>query len=215
MDVILLERIEKLGQMGEVVAVKPGYARNYLLPQRKALRATQENISAFETRRAQLEAENLERRSEAEGVSTAMDGVAVILIRQASDNQQLYGSVNTRDIAAAVAEAGYTISRNQVELERPIKTVGLHEVRVRLHPEVTVGVTVNVARSPEEADAQARGETIGVEEEEEDYWTSQRRMFDEDAEPADLAETGENEDGAAADDASIDDAGAESGEDET
>ncbi len=170
MEVILLERVEKLGQMGEVVTVKPGYARNYLLPKKKALRATKENMSHFETRRAQLEADNLERRGDAEAVSTAIDGLSVILTRQASDNYQLYGSVTTRDIAVAVGEAGFTITRNQVELERPIKTVGLHPVRVRLHPEVAVTVTVNVARTQEEAKAQARGETLGVDDDADETW---------------------------------------------
>lgn len=168
MDVILLERVEKLGQMGDVVSVRPGYARNYLLPRKIALRATEANRAGFETRRAQLEAENLERRGEAEKVAAALDGLAVILTRQAADNAQLYGSVNTRDIAAAVGEAGFTIARTQVALERPIKTVGLHEVRVRLHPEVAASVTVNVARTREEAEAQARGETPGAEEDEDD-----------------------------------------------
>lgn len=168
MDVILLQRVEKLGQMGDVVSVRPGYARNYLLPRKIALRATEANRAGFETRRAQLEAENLERRGEAEKVAAALDGLAVILTRQAADNAQLYGSVNTRDIAAVVGEAGFTIARTQVALERPIKTVGLHEVRVRLHPEVAAAVTVNVARTREEAEAQARGETVGADEDEDD-----------------------------------------------
>ena len=158
MDIILLQRVEKLGQMGEVVNVKPGYARNYLLPQKKALRATQENVAEFEQRRTQLEADNLDRRQEAEHVAGRLDGLSVVLTRQASDSDQLYGSVTTRDIADEVTEAGFTIDRRQVELDRPIKTVGLHRVRVRLHPEVAVEVTANVARSPEEAKAQARGE---------------------------------------------------------
>ncbi len=158
MDVILLQRVEKLGQMGEVVNVKPGYARNYLLPQKKALRATEENVAEFEQRRTQLEADNLDRRQEAEHVAGRLDGLSVVLTRQASDSDQLYGSVTTRDIADEVTEAGFTIDRRQVELDRPIKTVGLHRVRVRLHPEVAVEVTANVARSTEEAVAQARGE---------------------------------------------------------
>ncbi len=158
MDIILLQRVEKLGQMGEVVNVKPGYARNYLLPQKKALRATKENVAEFEQRRTQLEADNLDRRQEAERVAGRLDGLSVVLTRQASDSDQLYGSVTTRDIADEVTEAGFTIDRRQVELDRPIKTVGLHRVRVRLHPEVAVEVTANVARSAEEAVAQARGE---------------------------------------------------------
>lgn len=183
MEVILLERVDKLGQMGETVTVKPGYARNFLLPYKKAMRATRENMSYFETRRAQLEADNLERRSEAESVSTTIEGLSVILTRQASDNYQLYGSVRTRDIVAAVVAAGFTITRHQVELERPIKTVGLHAVRIRLHPEVAATITVNVARTEEEARAQARGETLDVEdeEEEEEDWRDARTAFDADA----------------------------------
>lgn len=158
MDVILLQRVDKLGQMGEVVNVKPGYARNYLLPQKKALRATKDNVDEFEQRRTQLEADNLDQRQEAEKVADRLEGLSIVLTRQASDSDQLYGSVTTRDIADQATEAGFTIDRRQVELDRPIKTVGLHEVRVRLHPEVTVEVTANVARSTEEAEAQARGE---------------------------------------------------------
>lgn len=163
MQVILLERIEKLGLMGDVVDVKPGYARNFLLPQNKALRATEANIQSFESRRVQLEADNIARRDEAEGVSDRIEGLTVVLTRQASDSAQLYGSVTKRDIADAVAEAGFKIDRSQVALDRPIKTVGLHPIRVQLHPEVSVTVTANVARSAEEAAAQARGETVGAE----------------------------------------------------
>ena len=168
MQVILLERIEKLGLMGDVVDVKPGYARNFLLPQNKALRATEANIQSFESRRVQLEADNIARRDEAEGVSGRIEGLTVVLTRQASDSAQLYGSVTKRDIAEAVAEAGFKISRNQVALDRPIKSVGLHPIRVQLHPEVSVTVTANVARSQEEAELQARGETIGAELDEDD-----------------------------------------------
>jgi len=185
-DVILLERVEKLGQMGDVVTVKPGYARNYLLPKKKALRATEDNISSFESRRTQLEAENIERRSEAEGVSTAIEGLSVILTRQASDNYQLYGSVTTRDIAMAATEAGFTVAKTQVELSRPIKTVGLHPVRVRLHPEVAVMIAVNVARTQDEAEAQARGEAIGRDaddDDDDDGWRASRQAFGDDADP--------------------------------
>lgn len=178
MEVILLERVEKLGQMGEVVTVKPGFARNYLLPQKKAMRATKDNVSQFEGRREQLEADNLKRRGEAVGVSTAIEGLSVILTRQASDNSQLYGSVTTRDIAAAAEEAGFTITRNQVELDRPIKTVGLHTVRVRLHPEVVVTITANVARTEDEAQSQARGETIGRDDDDDDgAWRNAEAEF--------------------------------------
>jgi large subunit ribosomal protein L9 len=156
-DVILLERVEHLGQMGEVVKVRPGYARNYLLPQKKALRATKENLAYFEKQRTQLEAQNLARRSEAEQVAKKLDGLAVIVIRQAGESGQLYGSVTARDVAAAVTEAGFTIERSQVVLDKAIKTLGLHKQRVVLHPEVSVTITVNVAQSAEEAEMQAKG----------------------------------------------------------
>lgn len=156
MEVILLERVAKLGQMGEVVNVKAGYARNFLLPRKKALRATEENKKLFESRRAQLEAQNIARKSDADRVSGKMQGLAVVLIRQAGEAGQLYGSVNARDIAAAVKDAGFTVDRQQVELNVPIKLLGLVKVPIHLHPEVTVTVTVNVARSSDEAKIQAR-----------------------------------------------------------
>jgi large subunit ribosomal protein L9 len=156
MEVILLERVEKLGQMGQVVKVKPGYARNYLLPQKKAQRATKANLALFETQRVQLEAMNLERRKDAQQVADKMNDVTVVVIRQAGETGVLYGSVAARDIAEALTEAGYTVSRKQVSIETPIKTLGLSKVRVVLHPEVSVGVTVNVARSTEEAELQAQ-----------------------------------------------------------
>ena len=156
MEVILLERIEKLGQMGDVVNVKPGFARNFLLPQNKALRATTGNKSRFEAERAQLEGENLKRREEAQSVGDKLEGLSVILVRQAGDAGQLYGSVSARDIADAVVAAGFTIARSQVILDRPIKTIGIHEMRVILHPEVTVTISTNVARSEEEAEIQAK-----------------------------------------------------------
>ncbi len=170
MDVILLQRVAKLGQMGQIVKVRPGFARNFLIPQRKAVRATDSNRKLFEADRAQLEAVNLERRSEAETVAQRLDGMKVVLVRQAGESGQLYGSVNARDVAAAVTDAGVTIERQQVELPRPIKMLGLHAVSVSLHPEVVVGITVNVARSPEEAELQAtRGRAmIGSQEEEEE-----------------------------------------------
>lgn len=155
MQVILLERIERLGQMGDVVNVKPGYARNYLLPLKKAMRATETNRKHFQEQRAQLEAVNLERRKEAEAVAEKMVGLMVNLIRQAGDAGQLYGSVSARDVADAIIEAGYTIERGQVRLAPPIKATGIHDVRVRLHAEVSVIVKVNVARSAEEAKVQA------------------------------------------------------------
>ena len=156
MEIILLERVEKLGQMGDVVKVKPGYARNFLLPQGKALRANKGNLEKFETEKAQREADNLARRSDAETESGKMDGLAVSMVRAASEMGQLFGSVTSRDIADAVTEAGFTITRSQVVMEKSIKTLGLHDTRIRLHPEVTVTVTVNVARSLDEAETQLR-----------------------------------------------------------
>lgn len=155
MEVILLERIEKLGQMGDVVKVKPGFARNFLLPQKKALRANKDNLAFFEKQRAQLEAINLKRRDEAQAVAAKMEGLKVLMVRQAGEGGQLYGSVSGRDVADAVKTAGFTIERNQVNLDSPIKTLGSYPVRVALHPEVAVTVTVTVARSQEEAERAA------------------------------------------------------------
>lgn len=160
MDVVLLERVEKLGQMGDVVSVKDGYARNYLLPQNKALRATKANMVRFETQRAQLETRNLELKAEAEAVGGKLDGQIFVIIRQASEAGSLYGSVAARDITDAATEGGFTVERRQVVLDRPIKELGLHSVRVILHPEVTAGITINVARSSEEATMQAAGKSI-------------------------------------------------------
>jgi large subunit ribosomal protein L9 len=166
MDVILLERVHNLGQIGDVVKVKPGYARNFLLPTRKALRATEANKAKFESQRAQIEAMNLEKRSEAEGIRGKVDGLKVVLIRQAGETGQLFGSVNARDLAEAVTAAGFTIDRRQVIMDRPIKTLGLHPIRVALHPEVIVAVTANVAKSTEEAEAQEKaGGFVGRAEE--------------------------------------------------
>jgi large subunit ribosomal protein L9 len=156
-ELILLERVEKLGQMGQRVKVRPGFARNYLLPQRKAMRATQENLAYFETQRAQLEANNLQRRAEASEIGAKLEGLTVVLVRQAGESGQLYGSVSARDIAEAVTAAGFTIEKRQVVLDRPIKNLGLHPLRVVLHPEVAVTITANVAQSAEEAAMQARG----------------------------------------------------------
>lgn len=163
-QVILLERIEKLGQMGDVVSVKPGFARNFLLPQRKALRASKHNLEYFETQRAQLVANNLERKNEAEQVAAKLKGLMVPVVRAAGDTGQLYGSVTARDIADAVTEAGFTVGRGQIVLDRAIKALGLEEIRVALHPEVSVSITVNVARSLDEAEQQARlGRAVGTE----------------------------------------------------
>lgn len=161
-ELILLQRIEKLGQMGEVVRVKPGYARNFLLPQKKALRANKANLATFEGQRAQLEAQNLKRREEAERLSERMAGLSVVIIRQAGESGSLYGSVSARDISDACTAAGLTTNRNQVVLDQPIKTLGLTSVKLVLHPEVSLPITVNVARSTEEAEKQARGEQVGL-----------------------------------------------------
>lgn len=165
MNLILLERVPKLGQMGDVVKVKPGFARNYLLPQKKALRATKDNIAYFESQRKVLEAQNLERRGEAEKVGEKVKDLKVTLIRQASEALQLYGSVTSRDIADGAAVAGVKVERGQVELDKPIKSLGAHKIKVHLHPEVTVEITVLVARSPDEAEFLAKGGTLVAETE--------------------------------------------------
>lgn len=173
MDVILLERVAKLGQMGEVVRVRDGYARNFLLTQGKALRATKENRAKFDGMKAQLEARNLELRTEAEAVGAKLNGASVVLVRQAGESGQLYGSVSTRDLAEALTAAGYSVNRNQIVLNAPIKTIGLHTIPVVLHAEVEVTITANVARSAEEAERLARGEDLRT-----------RRDEDEDADAA-------------------------------
>ncbi|SLN59516.1 50S ribosomal protein L9 [Pseudooctadecabacter jejudonensis] len=160
MDIILLERVAKLGQMGEVVSVKEGYARNFLLPQGKALRANEHNMKAFEDQKAQLEARNLESKKEAEALAGKLDGETFIVIRQASDGGNLYGSVSTRDAADAATEAGFSLDRGQVALTAPIKELGIHDVIVTLHPEVDATIKLNVARSTEEAELQAAGKSI-------------------------------------------------------
>lgn len=165
MEVILLERIAKLGQMGETVRVKDGYARNFLLPRGKALRASENNKKYFETQRAQLEARNLQLKAEAEKIQSGLDGQSFIIIRQAGETGQLYGSVSTRDIAEAITAGGVSVHRNQVVLTSPIKAIGLHAVPIRLHAEVDAKITLNVARSPEEAERQARGEELATREE--------------------------------------------------
>ena len=187
MEVILLERIEKLGLMGDLVKVKAGYARNYLLPQKKAVRATEANRKKFEEQRSQLEATNLELRKEAEKVAARMGELMIVLIRQAGEAGQLYGSVNARDIAEGVTEAGYTVGRRQIWLNEPIKALGMHAVSVNLHPEVTIEVMVNVARSEDEAALQSRTgrpmPQIGEGEAVEEIAIEEQAMavFDEDA----------------------------------
>jgi large subunit ribosomal protein L9 len=180
-----LERIARLGQMGDVVRVKNGYARNYLLPQGKALRANAESRKRFESERTQLEARNLEARKEAEAVAEKLSGQSFVVIRQAGETGQLYGSVSTRDIAETATAGGFTVERRQVRLDRAIKTIGLHEVKITLHPEVEVPITMNVARSEDEAGRQARGEDL----------TQPEALIEEVAEvtPEDLAEAAEGE----------------------
>ena len=189
MEVILLERISRLGQMGDTVKVKPGYARNFLLPQGKALRANEANKKKFEGQRAQLEAQNLERKNEASAVAEKLNGESFIVVRSAGETGQLYGSVSTRDIAEIISANGFTLHRNQVELNHPIKTIGLHEVSISLHPEVQVQVTVNIARSTEEAERQAKGEDLtsieaiyGIEEQ-----PLSEEVFDDEEEAEDQA----------------------------
>ena len=197
MQVILLERIGRLGQMGDVVTVKDGFARNFLLPQGKALRATEANRKRFERDRAQLEARDLELKSEAQAVSVKLDGQSFTVIRQAGDTGQLYGSVSTRDIAAAITEGGFSIERKQVMLDRPIKTLGLHELRISLHGEVEPRVVINVARSADEATRQARGEDVTrakteAEEDAEAARIAAEALFEE-GRPTDLVDEGEVE----------------------
>jgi large subunit ribosomal protein L9 len=182
-ELILLQRVEKLGQMGDVVKVRPGFARNFLLPQKKALRANKDNLVRFERERAQLEAQNLKRREEAERVAERVTGLSVVIIRQAGESGSLYGSVSARDVAEATTAAGLTIDRQQVLLEHPIKTLGLARVRVALHPEVPIPVIVNVARSQEEAERQARGERVGVEGDEEQAAVDTAGLFEPGAVP--------------------------------
>ena len=213
MQVVLMERIEKLGIMGDIVTVKDGFARNYLLPQGKALRATKENIEGFELQRAQLEANNLERRKDAEAVAERMDGVSVVIVRQASETDQLYGSVSFRDIAEALCDAGYAIDRRQVSLDRPIKTIGLFPVKVVLHPEVSITVRVNVARSEEEAEA---AETL----DEEQVLAEAQSVFESEELAQEATETlveseEEEAEEAAADDSAEEDAATEEAAEET
>jgi large subunit ribosomal protein L9 len=165
MEIVLLERVEKLGQMGQVVNVRPGYARNFLLPQKKALRATKDNIAYFETQRKTLEVQNLDRRKDAEAVAGKMSDLKVILVRQASEALQLYGSVSSRDIADGAVAAGVQLERRQVELDKPIKSLGTHKIKVHLHPEVTIEITAVVARSVDEAEFLAKGGALVAENE--------------------------------------------------
>jgi large subunit ribosomal protein L9 len=178
MQVILLERVEKLGQMGDEVRVKDGFARNFLLPRKKALRATNANIARFEKERVVLEKQSDERKTHASGVAAKLEGKTFVVIRQAGDSGQLYGSVSPRDIADAINAAGFAIARTDVQLDRPIKTLGLHPLTVVLHPEVKAAVTVNAARSPEEAERQARGEIVTDPTEAEEAEIAAEALFD-------------------------------------
>ncbi|HTQ12882.1 MAG TPA: 50S ribosomal protein L9 [Rhizomicrobium sp.] len=196
MQVILLERVEKLGQMGDEVKVKDGFARNYLLPKKKALRATKANREYFQTQKTQLEARNLERKSEAEKVARTLDGKSFVLLRQAGDRGQLYGSVSPRDIADVITAGGFTVSRGQVPLDRAIKTIGLFQIAVVLHPEVRVQATINVARNEDEAERQARGEDVLAEQTPEEEAAAEaaanaEAMFEEGAGPKPEAAEGE------------------------
>ncbi|MDB5599511.1 MAG: ribosomal protein [Xanthobacteraceae bacterium] len=196
MEVILLERVAKLGQMGDVVRVKDGYARNFLLPQAKALRATKDNRARFETMKVDLEARSLEAKGEAEKVGTQLDGKGFIVVRQASETGQLYGSVTPRDIVALIGEGGFQLNRSQIVLHMPIKTIGLHKVPVSLHPEVEVGVTVTVARSVDEAERIQRGEDVSVRQDDieadEALREQAKNFFDPDAQPEDEEEAEKN-----------------------
>ncbi len=179
MDIVLLERVEHLGQLGDVVKVKPGYARNYLLPQKKALRATKSNLEYFENRKADLHAQNEHRRAEAETASKKVDGLKLVIIRQASEAGQLYGSVAARDVAEAIVAQGAPVERRQVILHEPLKTLGLFPVKVSLHPEVTVSVTVNIARSVEEAKVQEeKGKAVIGRQDEEEEEAAPAEFFD-------------------------------------
>jgi large subunit ribosomal protein L9 len=184
MQVILLERVEKLGQMGDVVKVKDGFARNYLLPKKKALRATKQNRVYFDEQKAQLEARNLERKTEASAVAKKLEGKSFILLRQAGDRGQLYGSVSPRDISDVVSAGGFSIDRGQVPIDKAIKAIGLVPVTIVLHPEVRVSVTINVARTEDEAVRQARGEDVLAEQTPEEEPTAvAEQLFEEGAAP--------------------------------
>lgn len=186
MDIILLERVEKLGAIGDVVSVKDGYARNYLLPNKKALRANERNKQVFEANRAKIEAENAEKRSDAEKHSANVEGKQVVLIRASSNSGQLYGSVSVRDIVEALNEQGADVAKQMIVLERPIKTLGVFDVRVNLHPEVSVNVQVNVARSPDEAELQAQGVDVMAAMFEQDT-SGFTEAYDPNAEPGEIA----------------------------
>jgi large subunit ribosomal protein L9 len=192
MDVILLERVEKLGAIGDVVSVKNGFARNYLLPNKKALRANEANKKVFESNRAQIEADNASRRSDAEKASAGVDGKTLTLIRQASNTGQLYGSVSARDVAELLAEDGTKVAKNQIVLDKPIKAIGVTTIKIALHPEVSVTIKVNVARSPEEAELQAQGVDVMAQMFERDE-AGFTEAYDPNAEPGEIASSADDE----------------------
>jgi large subunit ribosomal protein L9 len=194
MQVILLERVEKLGQMGDEVRVKDGFARNFLLPKKKALRATKANREFFQTQKTKLEAHNLERKKEAEAIAKKMDGKSFVLIRQAGDRGQLYGSVTPRDIAMVMEEGGFKVDRHQVHISVAIKSIGIFTLPVVLHPEVKVNITINVARSEDEAERQARGENVLADRtEQEEAVVAAEELFEEGAGPKEDGEASEEE----------------------
>jgi large subunit ribosomal protein L9 len=196
MEVILLQRVAKLGQMGEVVRVRDGYARNFLLPQGKALRATDNNRKRFEGMKVELEARNLQQKGEAEKVGAQLDGKSFVVLRQASETGQLYGSVSTRDLAALLSENGFAVNRGQIELNTPIKAIGMHPVPISLHGDVAVSITINIARNADEAERQARGEdvTLGREQEDDEEDTPSADAFFE-QQPAESEEPAETDQG--------------------
>ena len=217
MDIVLLERVAKLGQIGDVVSVKNGYARNFLLPQKKALRATKANMAIFEAQRKEIEANNLQAKTEAEAVAGKMTDVSVVLIRQAGESGQLFGSVSARDIADAVEESGYKVGKNQVILNRSLKTLGLYDITVRLHAEVDINVVVNIARSKEEAEIQAAGGDVDAEAADEEFAVEDFFENEEDAEAAvnpDTEEVAEEVEAAPAEEASEDEAPVEDADEE-
>ncbi len=191
MDIILLERVAKLGQIGDVVTVKNGFARNYLLPQNKALRATKANMAVFEEQRKDIEAHNIEAKSEAEAVSAKMTNVSVILIRQAGESGQLFGSVSARDVSVALADIGFVVNKNQIILDRALKVLGLYDIVVRLHPEVEIKIVANIARSTEEAEIQTQGGDVDAEVEQEEFAVEDFFEKEEDAEDAVATDTDE------------------------
>ena len=214
MQIVLLERIAKLGQMGDVVTVKDGYARNFLLPQGKALRANKANLERFESERQQLETRNLERKTDAEKVHEKLNGNAFVIIRQSGDSGQLYGSVTSRDVAETLTEAGFEATRSQIAIDQPIKTLGLHDVAIVLHPDVDTSVVINVARTEEEAERQAAGEDVTVESFDDEETIEAAEVFEEGVD-VDLSEEAEEEVTEEVDEEAADEAATEGASEET